>query len=267
MILNIQWIRIAIVASIIVPFAESIQISYSKYIRKIWIECIDSGLLNDMYEPLEHSKLIDDSAFSSDWINATRVTFDLSCDVPYIPQKFLKHFLLLETLVLGSNHVQSIKSEDFIKNKNLKEMDFESNDLTQLSGNLFSHTPQIVDVNFANNKIIEIDPNTFAKGVCNLKVIDLHGNLIKTLHKNLFAKVMMLETLDVRNNKIVQLNCNILPSTFLGNNATINIQGNPLEIDFNCSVSGSEMVGDNSSRNVFLLMFFLCIKSIFLYTV
>ncbi len=260
MILNNQWIQIAIVASSIVLCAVSIEIRYDNDTRKVTIRCGDSDYTG-------HSELIDKSDCNG-CENATNVHFSGACETLYVPQTFLKRLALVETVNLGSNDVKSIKRQDFSQNKKLKFMLLGHNRITELPENLFSFTPQVEEAYFEYNKINRIDPNTFAEGVDNLKIIYLHMNLITTLHENLFSKVKMLKKLWLQDNKIVRFDCNILPPSvanmtmfYVGDyfssaengKTKVWLRGNPLEhTNFDCSQSSLPFTNDETTKDFLL---------------
>ncbi len=120
MILNIQLVQIVIVTGIVLC-AESIEISYENGDRRLTVKCQDSHAVNIT----GHSELIDNGDFSGEdgWENALKVHFSFPCDIPYVPQTFLKRLALIEYVNLGFNKVKSIKGQDFSQNNKLENCD------------------------------------------------------------------------------------------------------------------------------------------------
>lgn len=153
----------------------------------------------------EHSKLLDDNEYTVNnnaSLSDKLVISFRSCNLKYLPQKFLEKFMSAEEIEVAHRGVKTIKSKDFRGNGNLKKLLAEYNELTQLPAYLFNYTPKIEEIIFSNNKLEKIDPNAFAIGVENLKKIDLSRNQIKVLDGRLFINAVSLTNINLELNEI-----------------------------------------------------------------
>lgn len=191
---------------------------------------------------ISDTKVLDNGDYNdsiSCFKNVTNVLFS-NCSMAYLPQRFFRKVQYPEVIKIKSPGAGSIKRGDFGNNNKLKKLLMKENRLRELSSYLFVYTPNIEEVDFSNNEISRIDPDTFVDGVDKLKRIDLANNHIQSLDANLFANVVHLEYLDMDKNELVQLNCNIFPSESVVNHTMLSFEWNELEkINLDCDANVS----------------------------
>lgn len=139
--------------------------------------------------------------------------FRRNCNLPYLPRKFLEKFVYALEIYMNDRGVHSIKGEDFRGNRDLKKLVVTHNKLAQLPAYLFNNTPKIEEVDFSDNQIEEINPNTFANGVKRLKKIDLSWNRIKTFDGRLFRNAISLGNINFKFNQIEYFGFKLVKST------------------------------------------------------
>lgn len=155
-----------------------------------------------------HSKLLDDRDFSfyqgeyeGVFQNATFVDlYGSECRLPYLPQKFLGSFKLVERFHLSFIGTASIKSEDFRENINLNYLSVSNNNLIELPAFLLEHTPLVESFVCTNNQIRTVNRDTFSVNVENLKYLMLDMNRIESLDKDLVKNASGLDVLDLSDN-------------------------------------------------------------------
>lgn len=162
----------------------------------------------------DHSQLLDNNEYKI--VGDCRPLSDMrsidffGCGFEYLPGKFLEKFVAAEEIDIVFRQLQVISSEDFRGNVNLKSLIARVNELTELPPHLFKYTPKIEKIDFTQNKIARIDPNTFDVGVDNLKTLNLTGNQIKTLDGRTFLNAVSLENLNLHYNPIDEIRIKII---------------------------------------------------------
>lgn len=184
---------------------------------------------------------------------AYQITFE-NCRFPYLPHTFFQRINKIFRINLEHSGVEAITYGKFADGSNLETLLMSFNELMELPGFLFSHTPQIQEIDFSHNRIRKIDENTFRGAAKKIKKINLAHNNINAIDRLLFSGLLELEDLDIShniiehfdadlssltqleflrldNNKIMQLGCNVF-----ANQLEIDLSVNELkEIDWNCN--------------------------------
>lgn len=138
-----------------------------------------------------------------------KVSF-IDCNLKCLPRKFLEQFVAAEVIDIAFRRVQTINSEDFRGNVNLKKLYAKHNELTQLPSHLFNYTLKIREIDFSHNKIENVDPSAFAVGVENLIKIDFSWNQIKILDGRTFANAISLTKINLNFNQIEEFGTKLI---------------------------------------------------------
>lgn len=198
-----------------------------------------------------------------------------NCRLPIMPQEFLQRLGSVPVIFFDNTGITAINNATFSAANSMERLSVSQNHLTELPGFLFSHTPNINDINLSRNRISHIDPNAFRDNKSKIKIIDLSHNNIETIDKNLFVDLKHLEVLylghnfiehfhvdlldlkdltvlGVDNNKIISLDCtNFELST---NKVSIDANTNYIQyIDLNCDrhIESLEInIADNQLPNL-----------------
>lgn len=189
----------------------------------------------------------------------------LNCHLPSIPRTFFQRIGKTEHVYLNYSGIESISSNDFAENSNLKVLVMSHNNLIQLPSLLFVHTAEIQSLDFSYNQISKIDSKIFGGVAKKVKKLSFAHNLIELLENELFTDQIHLTEIDfshnllksfnielnnleslkslrLESNKIVQLDCGIFPNS-MAETTSINLATNHLEgMDFNCDKSCESLV-------------------------
>lgn len=119
----------------------------------------------------------------------------------------------------------------FARNYRLKELDFSSNRISALSGNLFnSNASHIVHFRLDNNQIAEL-PDQLLFYLRNLRTLSLSNNKLSQLPANMFFQNPLIERLDLSHNQLIRLNAQLsggAPFGHAANLKTLNFAHNNL---------------------------------------
>lgn len=135
------------------------------------------------------------------YINASEIVFN-RCQFTHMPSVFFHRFGKVNKIQIDCCSIEMIDNEACPKNCSLERLVMSFNQLTELPPFLFSHTPNISEINFSHNQISYIHSNTFREHPNKLKVINLSNNHIETLDKLLLSDLLNLEVLDLSYNYI-----------------------------------------------------------------
>lgn len=243
--MRISLVALFICWSCAVLKAENVTIEYNPLLLRVTVRGVNDDIIK-LNEYLDAGNYNSDNGFESAlYINVNRF-----CSMTRVPVNFLEKLKTVEQIDFQFCLVESVDADDFRNNEYLKVLNLYGNDLTELTAFLFKRTPRIEEVNFSNNLISKIHPNTFADGVENLKKIFLKSNQIISLDENIFANTKMLTELDLsynqllrfepkvqhlthleylwlRNNEISQIGCEIFPNAET-NELLIDVSANKL---------------------------------------
>lgn len=224
----------------------------------------DCAFLDDKILHRNHfdKNVVDDSCKDlQDWYTsqpfslAPQITLK-NCRLPIMPQEFLQRLGTVAAIYFDNSGIRAINNATFSTVYSMESLSLSQNQLTELPGLLFTHSPNISDINLSRNRISHIDPNAFRGNGSKIKIINLSHNNIETIDKHLFADLKHLEVLylghnfiehfhvdlfdlkdltvlGVDNNKIIRLDCtNFDLST---NKISIDVNTNYIQdIDLNC---------------------------------
>lgn len=222
------------------------------------------------------NQLVNNRQYAAGFAYTYGVEF-VNCRFLSTPFEFLTTFKTVQMYKFNYCGIESINSTDLPSESDLRVLLMAHNSIMKLQFQLFSHTPQIENVDFSYNQISKIHPNTFT-GATNLEKINFTHNLIETLDTELFKNssslieidlshnllttfqlelfnLTNLVSLNLQNNKIVELGCNVFPNAFW-TEIFVNVSANRLtKIDLNCNVECQSLIlnaDDNNLKTVHL---------------
>jgi Leucine-rich repeat (LRR) protein len=105
------------------------------------------------------------------------------------------------TIDLSANNLKELKLFTFASIKSISYLDLSKNNLKFLPENLFDGSNVHV-LNFANNLIEELDPNSFENAQLDVSRADFSNNKIELLDENFFEKWISLNELNFGHNQI-----------------------------------------------------------------
>lgn len=124
--------------------------------------------------------------------------------VNFLPPSLFSDFKQLELLHVVGSGLKSVTKKTFKTAGQIIDLNFENNDLVELNFDTFSDLTKLKTLNLAQNKISSIHSKLFASNT-DLQSLLLSFNSIDKVHENTFKKLTKLEILDLSNNKIVEL--------------------------------------------------------------
>jgi Leucine-rich repeat (LRR) protein len=133
-----------------------------------------------------------------------------------------EHFSNLEELVMDTNHLKFIKSEDFSDMTSLKRLNLGYNSLKIDDGNVFEKLENLEELKLHVSKLRNLPSKIFSHQR-NLKTILLFGNYLTHLERSLFVNNLSLENIDLSKNRLRQINIDFTKFTQI---YTINLQNN-----------------------------------------
>jgi len=106
-------------------------------------------------------------------------------------------------LNISFNHLESLPSEAFAGNKELRELHLQGNDLYDLPKGLLHRLEQLLVLDLSGNQLTShhVDNSTFA-GLIRLIVLNLSNNALTRIGAKTFKELYFLQILDMRNNSI-----------------------------------------------------------------
>ena len=113
----------------------------------------------------------------------------------------------LKKLLLHHNRLTSYKGDFFANMENdtdLHTLDLSFNELTYLYPESFIYHPQLINVDFSNNKF-SFFPTQFIRGLKYMQKLNLNHNLIKVIDEQDFANLKMLQDLDMSYNEVAEI--------------------------------------------------------------
>lgn len=146
-----------------------------------------------------------------------RILTFINCKRQKLANEYFDVFPSLRVLNISNTDIESIYAYDLKFSKFLEEFIASHNQLTSIPMDLFSHTSELISLNFSHNQILQLDPFVF-DNVRKLKTIDFSFNSIEELNKRLFSNLPDLEYLDFSSNRIYMIDSNLL-----SNNKKLNI--------------------------------------------
>lgn len=124
--------------------------------------------------------------------------------VNFLPPSLFLNFPQLELLHIVGSGLKSLKKETLKPAGQILDLNFENNDLIELNFDTFIDLTKLKTLNLAQNKIRSIHSKLFGANT-DLQSLTLSFNLIDKVHENTFKPLTKLEILDLSNNKIVEL--------------------------------------------------------------
>ena len=107
--------------------------------------------------------------------NALCLNMDFN-NLKYMPANYTPFFPSIQYLIVRNAHVKYVTNADFLGLKDLYYVDFESNEIEHLPGNLFQGVSKtLASVSFIGNKIRNVGPN-FIANIPQLKTLLMKGN-------------------------------------------------------------------------------------------
>lgn len=115
-------------------------------------------------------------------------------DLPVLPKDIEKFFPFLEGLMISTSNLLEIKADDLRPFPQLKILFLNYNLLKSLDGDLFSHSPNLVSVEFRYNEIEHIGSGFLKKlhELKNLQEINFSGNLCIDIYASTPAEISEL---------------------------------------------------------------------------
>lgn len=93
----------------------------------------------------------------------------------FMPQKFDSFFRNIEGIQISTSNLESISQADLKPFPNLKQLVLNSNEIVELSADLFEFNPKLIFLDFSNNNILFIPENIFSP-IENLESVDFTDN-------------------------------------------------------------------------------------------
>ncbi|KAK0162554.1 hypothetical protein PV327_006322 [Microctonus hyperodae] len=118
-------------------------------------------------------------------------------NITYIPTNAFRQAPNVEVLFLRKNHLDIINDRAFTNLSNLRILELDDNDLTDIPRAIV-HLTNLEDLSIANNKIQILHADSL-RGIPNLISLDLRGNPIKQIHAGTFKNHHRLRKLILSN--------------------------------------------------------------------
>ncbi|XP_057179320.1 uncharacterized protein LOC130547395 isoform X2 [Triplophysa rosa] len=134
------------------------------------------------------------------------------------------------SLTMTQAGVTAVAPQTFDKFLNLKTLILDSNHLSHVSSEWFSHPDALETLRLSNNQITTLDRNSLF-GMTNLLALNLSRNYIYTITRTSFMGMSKLRQLDLSNNNLTNLSVDVLRPL---NGTKIRLDGN--RWDCSCSV-------------------------------
>ncbi|CAG9807257.1 unnamed protein product [Chironomus riparius] len=106
--------------------------------------------------------------------NVNSVSFNL-CFITKVPRNLLNHFPNLHSLTICGSNLKVLNKDDLIKYRHFKSLNFDSNQIEFLPGDLFEGFENLEKVSFNNNNLRVVEPTIF-DGLKKLHNVDLNSN-------------------------------------------------------------------------------------------
>ena len=108
----------------------------------------------------------------------------------------------VETIGLSEMGMRRFPADNVLANlRGLRKMDLSRNEIYSAKGSWFRHTPALVELNMAANRMAQLPPN-FGDYLSSVKTLDLALNNLITLNPSSFARMTAMTKLDLRENKL-----------------------------------------------------------------
>lgn len=154
----------------------------------------------------------------------------------------------LKKMIATHNELTTLTGSVFSVMQQLTTLDLSYNRIFEISAYLFRYSnPMMQNVNFSHN-LIEHLPNDLFKSGTFLEIVDLSYNKLKKLDSSLFKYNMGLKRLHLENNPMTDLDCAFLQS--LTESRWLNITINTLEIVDRSCINGKTTHGNNIQFDV-----------------
>ncbi len=122
-------------------------------------------------------------------------------------------------IYLSANNLKELKPHTFGSIKQILNLDLSENSLTFLPENLF-YGSNVGDLNFANNLIEELDPNSFENAQLSVWWANFSSNKIELLDEGIFDNWKRLSYIDFSHNRI-----KVLPEKLFDNQIKYSLHG------------------------------------------
>lgn len=212
------------------------------------IEEINETLLNDLPKNIifvslkgNKIKLLRDTDIKNNYVKylklrTNRIGTIGNCS--FRNMKSLKSLDLSRNKIVGVNFISSLSNT-------VEVLNLESNQITNLPNDIFSHLTYLYDLRLAHNYLTDLDIKTFS-GLSSLNTLILHDNEITGINRGLFDDLVCAEQVNLNYNDIQFLEhgfarkMNNLVELSLLNNRHLQIMHNGLffGLPLNCSVTG-----------------------------
>lgn len=123
------------------------------------------------------------------------------CKRREIADDYLDVFTNLRILNISFTEIEKLLASDLRFSKHVERLIASNNRLTVIPVDLFTHTPDLIEVNFSYNQVTRLEMFVFSNAR-KLVMVDLSFNQIESLTAPVFSYLIDLEVLDISNNRI-----------------------------------------------------------------